>query len=70
LAAREFWQTLPTPWADGRVKFPGGFALFDGQRLAVERSAPKVGEHNLEVYRDDVGLGPDEIIALRSAGVL
>ena len=70
LAARDFWQTVPSPWGEGPVRFPGGFALFDGQRLAVTRGAPRVGEHNLEVYRDELGLSPDDVTALRSAGVL
>jgi crotonobetainyl-CoA:carnitine CoA-transferase CaiB-like acyl-CoA transferase len=70
LAARDFWQTLPSAWGEGPVRFPGGFALFDGERLEVKRSAPRLGEHNLEVYRDELGLSPDEIVTLRSAGVL
>jgi crotonobetainyl-CoA:carnitine CoA-transferase CaiB-like acyl-CoA transferase len=70
LATRDFWQSVPAPWGDGPVKFPGGFALFDGQRLPITRSAPRLGEHNLEVYRDELGLSPDEIGALRSAGVI
>jgi crotonobetainyl-CoA:carnitine CoA-transferase CaiB-like acyl-CoA transferase len=70
LAARGFWQTLPAPWDEAPVRFPGGFALFDGQRLSVERRAPRLGEHNLEVYRDELGLSPDEVAALRSAAVV
>jgi crotonobetainyl-CoA:carnitine CoA-transferase CaiB-like acyl-CoA transferase len=70
LAARGFWQTISSPWSKGQIPFPGGFALFDGQRLAVTRSAPRLGEHNLEVYRDELGLSADEVTALRSAGVV
>jgi formyl-CoA transferase len=70
LAARDFWQTISSPWDNAEIRFPGGFALFDGQRLSVGRSAPRLGEHNLEVYCDELGLSPDEITALRSAGVV
>jgi benzylsuccinate CoA-transferase BbsE subunit len=72
LAARGFWQTVPPPW-DGSevpVRFPGSFMVVDDQRLPVTRSAPRLGEHNSEVYVGELGLRPQEVTALRSAGVL
>jgi benzylsuccinate CoA-transferase BbsE subunit len=69
LAARGFWQPIDSAW-DGEVCVPGSFALFDGQRPEMRRTAPGVGEHNLEIYRDELGLGADEVTALRSSGVL
>jgi crotonobetainyl-CoA:carnitine CoA-transferase CaiB-like acyl-CoA transferase len=44
LETRGFWQQL-----DG-VRFPGGFAIVDGERLPIRRPAPGIGEHNDEVY--------------------
>jgi crotonobetainyl-CoA:carnitine CoA-transferase CaiB-like acyl-CoA transferase len=44
LEARGFWQEV-----DG-IRYPGGFAIVDGERLSIRRPAPKVGEHNDEVY--------------------
>jgi benzylsuccinate CoA-transferase BbsE subunit len=70
LAARSFWSTLTPPWGGEPIPFPGSFAVFDGERLPAPRSAPRLGEHNLEVYRDELGLSPDDVTALRSAGVL
>jgi benzylsuccinate CoA-transferase BbsE subunit len=70
LAARGFWQTITAPWDDSQLPFPGGFALVDGERLPVRRTAPRLGEHNLEVYRDELGLSAEQVVALRSAGVL
>jgi crotonobetainyl-CoA:carnitine CoA-transferase CaiB-like acyl-CoA transferase len=48
------------------LPFPGGFALFDGERPVVRRPAPRVGEHNAEIY-GEVGVGPDELTRLRQA---
>jgi crotonobetainyl-CoA:carnitine CoA-transferase CaiB-like acyl-CoA transferase len=69
LASRGFWQSIDSQW-DGPICVPGSFALFDGQRPPLRRPAPRVGEHNLEVFGGEVGLANDQIAALRSAGVL
>ena len=48
LRAREFWQDTPI---DGEtLPFPGGFALFDGERPRVRRGPPRLGEHDAEVF--------------------
>ena len=49
LKAREFHQTIQAPWSGETIPFPGSFALFDGSRPALRRSAPKLGEHNAEI---------------------
>lgn len=48
LEARAFWDELPL---DGRAaRAPGGFAVFDGDRPKIRRGAPRLGEHNAEVF--------------------
>ncbi len=69
LASRGFWQPIEAAW-DGEVCMPGSFGLFDGQRPVLRLTAPRLGEHNLAIYRDELGLAADEITALRSAGVV
>jgi crotonobetainyl-CoA:carnitine CoA-transferase CaiB-like acyl-CoA transferase len=71
LDARGFWQQVAAPWGlDGeQLPFPGSFAVIDGQRLPIRRSAPRLGEHNAEVY-SELGLTGADLIALRGAGVL
>ncbi len=47
LRARAFWQGVAI---DGEaLTFPGGFALFDGDRPAVRRAPPRLGEHQQQV---------------------
>jgi benzylsuccinate CoA-transferase BbsE subunit len=69
LAARDFWRSLSPAEGLPPLPFPGGFALFDGERPMVRRPAPRVGEHNAEIYRE-VGVGPDELVRLRQAGAV
>jgi crotonobetainyl-CoA:carnitine CoA-transferase CaiB-like acyl-CoA transferase len=70
LRARQFWQITEAPWDGGTLPFPGSFALFDGVRPPIRRTAPHIGEHNLEVYGGELGLTVDEIVALRGAGAI
>ncbi len=70
LGARGFWQAVEAPWQDGTLTVPGSFALFDGERLPIRRRAPRVGEHNAEIYCGELGLAAEELVALRGAGVV
>jgi crotonobetainyl-CoA:carnitine CoA-transferase CaiB-like acyl-CoA transferase len=69
LRARDFWRQLSPAEGLPPLPFPGGFALFDGERPEVRRPAPRVGEHNDEIYAD-VGVGPVELARLHEAGVV
>jgi crotonobetainyl-CoA:carnitine CoA-transferase CaiB-like acyl-CoA transferase len=69
LQARDFWRSVVPIAGLGQLPFPGGFALFDGARPALRRPAPRVGEHNVEVY-GEAGVSRDELDALRAAGTI
>ena len=69
LRARDFWRTLSPAEGLPPLPFPGGFALFDGDRPAVRRRAPRVGEHNAEIY-GEVGISSEELARLRATGVV
>ena len=69
LSARDFWRQISPAEGLPPLPFPGGFALFDGKRPEVRRPAPRVGEHNGEIYAE-VGVGPLELGRLREAGVV
>ena len=64
LAARSFWQDI------GGLRYPGGFAIIDNQRLPIRRPAPTLGQHNREAYENELGLTPEELATARSAGVI
>ena len=47
LKARAFWQDVAI---DGTtLTFPGGFALFDGERPRIRRGPPRLGEHQKDI---------------------
>ncbi|HEU5239569.1 MAG TPA: CaiB/BaiF CoA-transferase family protein [Pyrinomonadaceae bacterium] len=70
LQARTFWQQVPDPESGKTLKHPGGFAVINGERLQIRRGAPKIGEHNQEVYGQELGLNDSEIAELKATGVI
>ena len=70
LNARDFWQHVVDPESGKTLEYPGGFAVINGQRLRIRRGAPKIGEHNSEVYIDELGLSAGEVEKLRSQGCI
>lgn len=70
LATRGFWQEVDLPETGSAVSFPGGFALFDGERPAIRRPAPRLGQHNEEIYVGELGVTAAELDALRAQGAV
>ena len=55
----------------GPLQYPGAGFLIDGSNpVARGRAAPRLGEHNREVYGAEPGLSDEELAALRVAGVI
>ena len=49
----------------GVLKYPGAGFLIDGENpVDGGRAAPRLGEHNLDVYRDELGLSQEDISKL------
>ena len=70
LQARNFWQDVTGGGSGKPLKYPGGFAVVNGQRLQIRRAAPRVGEHNAEVYGAELGLNESEIAQFQADGVI
>ncbi len=70
LAAREFWQEVEHPESGITLKYPGAFVLASEASPRVQRRAPQIGEHNIEIYEGELGLSRAEIIMLKQAGVI
>jgi crotonobetainyl-CoA:carnitine CoA-transferase CaiB-like acyl-CoA transferase len=56
LAARDYWRSVPHPELARDVVYPGPFARFGATPLRQRRRAPRVGEHNREVYQGELRL--------------
>ena len=77
LEAREFYHEVEHPVV-GRAAYPGmGAKLLHSNGSGVAprpapelTSAPLLGQHNAEVFGDELGYGSDKLAALRYAGVI
>ncbi len=52
------------------ASFPSGYFEIDGERVGPRERAPRLGEHNRDVWVERVGLLDRELEALRAQGVI
>jgi crotonobetainyl-CoA:carnitine CoA-transferase CaiB-like acyl-CoA transferase len=70
LAARNFWQEVAHPEIGAALTYPGPFARFSAAECTIRRRAPRVGEHNDEIYGGDLRLSQRELETLQQEGVI
>jgi crotonobetainyl-CoA:carnitine CoA-transferase CaiB-like acyl-CoA transferase len=67
--AREYFVEVDHPVA-GKADYPGPPYRWTETPATVRRPAPCLGEHNEEVYCQELGLSTDDLAALRSGGIV
>jgi len=70
LDARGFWTEVRHEELDASIKYPGSCIRFTDTPNPGLRRAPLVGEHNLEIYRCELGLSAAEISRLQKLNVI
>jgi crotonobetainyl-CoA:carnitine CoA-transferase CaiB-like acyl-CoA transferase len=69
LAARAYWMQLEHPELGGAISYPKQFVRSSECETGTRFKAPRIGEHNADVY-GEIGLSGTRLIALKEAGVL
>ncbi len=67
--AREYFVEVDHPVA-GKADYPGPPYKWTETPATVRRPAPCLGEHNEEVYCQELGLSKDDLVALRGGGIV
>ena len=67
LVARDFWTEVEHPELENTITYPGAFAKFSCEDGCIRRRAPQIGEHNREIYLDELNLTQAEYAALEQA---
>ncbi len=70
LKARGFWQEVEHPELSATITYPGTWVKMTEASCHIRRRAPLIGEHNIEIYKGELGLSDRELIILKEAGVI
>jgi len=70
LKYREAWVEVEHPELGASILYPGPWSRFTRTPLVINRRAPLIGEHNREIYVDEMGLSEKELAALKGWGVI
>jgi benzylsuccinate CoA-transferase BbsE subunit len=70
LAARKFWVDVEHPELGTTITYPGAFGLCSETPPMISRRAPLIGEHNLEIYQDELGISREKLTVLKQTGVI
>jgi crotonobetainyl-CoA:carnitine CoA-transferase CaiB-like acyl-CoA transferase len=61
---RGFWKEVEHPELARSVLYPGEAAIHNGSPWWISRRAPLIGEHNTEIFCDELGLSLGELLVL------
>jgi benzylsuccinate CoA-transferase BbsE subunit len=70
LEARNFWQEVEHPELGTSITYPGAFVNASEAPPRISRRAPLIGEHNQEIYEEELGISKKELLILKQSGVI
>jgi len=70
LAARDYWMKVHHDELGAEITYPGAPYKLSLTPWRIQRRAPMIGEHNKEIYQEELGLSTDKLILLRQAGII
>ena len=67
---RSFWKQVEHSELGRSFTYPGEAAIYSDSPWHISRRAPLIGEHNMEIFRDELGFSPGELAALAENHVI
>jgi crotonobetainyl-CoA:carnitine CoA-transferase CaiB-like acyl-CoA transferase len=67
---RGFWKQVEHPELGRSFTYPGEAAIYNGSPWRICRRAPLIGEHNQDIFCDELGLSPQELAVLAESRVI
>ena len=70
LQERGFWVDVEHPELGARIKYPGAFGVFSDAPPKISRRAPLIGEHNSEIYEQEMKISRQNLLLLKQGGII
>jgi len=70
LASRDYWVDVEHAELGESISYPGATAKVGDAPWRIRRRAPLVGEHNEQIYSEELGFSPEDLALLKAAGVI
>ena len=70
LEARGFFQSVEHPELDVPLTMPGPFVRASATPVTLRQFAPKLGQHNAQIYGSELGIAAADLVRLREAGAI
>lgn len=70
LKARDFWMDVEHPELGEKIKYPGFAIKFSKTPCQLRCRAPLIGEHNVEIYHNELGLSTEDLVSLAQSKVI
>ncbi|MFC1968926.1 CaiB/BaiF CoA transferase family protein [Chloroflexota bacterium] len=70
LSARDYWTELEHPELGTSITYPNAFAKFSEADYGLFRRAPLIGEHNEEIYVEELGYSMEDLGIFKQKGVI
>jgi len=70
LKARDYYVDVEHPELGTSIRYPGAPYKIKGTPWKIWNRAPRIGEHNSEIYGDELGLTEEELVKMQQLGVI
>jgi len=70
LEAREYFVQVEHPELGDTITYPGAPVKMSEAPWRISRRAPLIGEHNIEIYGQELGMSREQLAVLKSIGAI
>lgn len=70
LKARDFWEEVFHPELNDTITYCGPFVQLSESPIKIRRRPPLLGEHNQEIYTEELGFSTDELVSLKEFRII
>jgi len=70
LAFRKFFQPIEHPELEDTIPYPTFPIFINEVRPGIRRRAPLIGEHNQEIYEQELGISREQLVLFKNRGVI